>query len=108
MTKREKIENVRLQQLEEDFNNLLVPVLQECSQGRWGLFGQNDQLSQYYRWEEADKVKEMAKQIIEIRASHGETSPDCERFLYYCSLRGPNVQGEPLLAAKFLKELNAR
>ena len=32
----------RLEQLERDFMMVLAPALNECRQGRWGLFGQND------------------------------------------------------------------
>ena len=45
--KRSRVQQARLSDLEAEFDRLLAGCLlagclQECAQGRWGLFGQND------------------------------------------------------------------
>jgi hypothetical protein len=45
MTKRDKIRQAKLEQLEQldsEFRLLLLSCLEECARGRWGLFGQHD------------------------------------------------------------------
>ena len=100
MTKRENVQQRRLEGLESEFRSLLSRVLQECAAGRWGLFGQNDAAdgSQYLFWSEAEQLKSIAGEIRSIRHDFGESNPTVERFLHYGSLRGSNVPGEPRLA----------
>ena len=97
----------RLDALEEEFRELLLACLEDCSRGRWGLFGQNvyPEPPKYLEWPEADQLKALSREIQTIRSEFGESNPLCERFDYYCQLRGPNVPGEPRLAGAFLKEL---
>ena len=111
MTKRERIRQDRLSNLESEFRTLLPRVLKECAAGRWGLFGQNDALdgSKYLFWAEAEQLKAIAAEIRSIRRDDfGEPNADVERFLYYCSIRGSNALGEPRLAQAFLNELASR
>jgi hypothetical protein len=105
--KREKIKGRRLEQLEAEFHPLLISCLEECARGRYGLFGQNEHLGPWWHWEEAERLKEVAREIIEIKSESGEQASECERLLLYCSLRGPNVVGEPKLAVQFLNEIEA-
>jgi hypothetical protein len=109
MTKREKIQQQRLEDLESEFRLLLPRVLQECAAGRWGLFGQNDAAdgSKYLFWSDAEQLKSIAGEIRSIRHDLGEFNRTVERFLHYCSLRGSNVPGEPRLAQSLLDELEA-
>jgi hypothetical protein len=97
----------RLDDLESDFRPLLISCLLECQNGRWGLFGQNDSLDEakYLDWKDGKNLKEVARQIRELRAEFGQPNPLVDRFLHYCSLRGPNVPGEPKLARAFLDEI---
>jgi hypothetical protein len=106
MTKQESIDRRRLEQLESDFRALLPRILKECAAGRWGLFGQNDHCegSKYLHWPEADQLKQMAREIHSIQEVLGESNPQIQRFLHRCSLRGPNVPGEPKLAQSLLSE----
>jgi hypothetical protein len=108
MKKREKIKSQRLEQLEAAFRPLLISCLEECARGRYGLFGQNEHFGNWWRWDEAERLKEMAREIIEIRSEYGEQSIECERLLHYCSLRGPHVVGEPKLAQQFLNEIQSQ
>jgi hypothetical protein len=101
----------RLEELERDFEPLLIVCLQECAERRrWGLFGQNDnpEATRYLRWEEAAHLKEMALKIRRIRSEWGDTNPSVEKYLQYCAQRGENLPGEPKRAAKLLSELTSR
>jgi hypothetical protein len=112
MTKREDIQQQRLEGLEVEFRSLLPSVLKECAAGRWGLFGQNDQSNgrkyPYLHWAKAEHLKNMAYEIRSIRLQFGESNPRVERFLHYCSLRGPDVQGEPTIAQALLDEVESK
>jgi len=97
----------RLDDLETDFRPLLISCLRECKSGRWGLFGHNDDTdgAKYLDWKDGKNLKEIAQQIHDLRSEFGQPNPLVERFLHYCSLRGPNVPGEPKLAKAFLDEI---
>ena len=108
MTKHQKIQEHRLVQVESEFLALLFSCLQECAQGRYGLFGQNDHADsegRYWGWPEAKRLRNLAQEIRSLRSEFGQTNEACERFIQLCSLRGPNVPGEPKLAADFLANL---
>jgi hypothetical protein len=111
MSKRQKVHERRLGELENAFQQLLLACLRECSEGRYGLFGQNDNLDpegKHCGWPEAKGLKRLAHEINSIRMEFGETNRICEQFLRLCSLRGSSVPGEPRLAAEFLTELGQR
>ena len=104
----------RLDELESEFDSLLVACLRECARERWGLFGHNDDLDTsakyrtYLDWPEAKRLKQLAEQIKAIRAEAGQNSGISVRFLSLCSLRGSNRPGEPKLADSFLAEIAKR
>jgi hypothetical protein len=109
MTKRERVRKMRLAELEDEFRPLLLSCLQQCVRGRWGLFGAYDHIDPKIEnliWPEAKRLKELASEIESIGHELGQTNETCERFLYFYSLRGSNVPGEPRLAAKFLAEID--
>ena len=108
-SKSSRIRRRQLDEMESDFDALLITVLKQCAEGQWGLFGQNDGLygSKYLHWAEAEALKNRATQIRILREEFGEPNPLVERFLHYCSLRGANVSGEPKLAKAFLEEIEA-
>jgi len=101
------IKEQRLDDLESDFRLLLLSCLDECGNGRWGLFGQNDsaEAARYLQWEDVKRLKVMAFQIRALRTEFGQPNPLVERFLHYCSLRGANIPGEPKLAKTLLDEI---
>ena len=105
--KRSRIQKSRLDELEAEFEQSLIPVLKECAAGRWGLFGQNEHLEErrYLHWPAAEDLKRRANQIHILRAEFGQPNSVVERFLHYCALRGANVPGEPKLAKAFLDEI---
>jgi hypothetical protein len=105
--KKKSIAEQRLEDLEHDFETLLLACLRECSNGRWGLFGQNDNSEslKFLPWEDAHRLEETAEEIHGLRAEFGQPNPLVERFLRYYSQRGANVPGEPKLATAFLNEI---
>jgi hypothetical protein len=101
------VKEQRLDDLESEFRCLLVSCLEECGDGRWGLFGQNHygEAAKYLLWEDGQHLKEIALEIRSLRAAFGQPSPLVERFLHSCSLRGANIPGEPKLAKTLLNEI---
>ena len=79
------IKEKRLDDLESDFEPLLISCLRECAGGRWGLFGQNDasDVARYCQWDEAEQLKEIANEIQELRAEFGQPNAQVDRFLHY-------------------------
>ena len=96
-----------LETLESEFEPLLVKCLRECAAGRWGLFDHNQQreATRYLRWDEADNLKNAAREIRKIRAEWGQPNELVEKFLKYYAMRGANAPSEPKLAAKLRAEL---
>ena len=73
------------------------------------MFAQSDHLDpdgRYLNWPEVSHLKELADEIRGIRLEIGDRNEICERFASLCSRRGPNVPGEPKLAAEFLVEVD--
>lgn len=102
MAQQDKIEAQKLSELEAEWSRLLPLCLEQCAQGRAGLFTK----SQEPDWPEAERLRFLAHEITTLQGSFGSANPVCELFLHYCSLRyGKNVRGEPKMAAEFLEEL---
>jgi len=74
----------RLDDLESDFEPLLITCLSECAEGRWGLFGQNgaSAVARYCQWDEAEQLREIANKIQELRAQFGQPNAQVDRFLH--------------------------
>jgi hypothetical protein len=108
VNKAQKVKDQRLAESESEFVPLLTSCLKECASGRWGLFGQNDSVeaARYLSWREADRLKEIAHEIQQLRGEFGQRNALVDRFLYYCALRGANVPGEPKIAKTLLKEMS--
>jgi hypothetical protein len=87
--KSQSIKEQRLDALESEFGLLLMSCLEECANGRYGLFGQNDspELAKYYHSKDGDRLKQTALQIRSLRAEFGRPNLLVERFLYFCSVR---------------------
>ncbi len=101
----------RLAQASREFEQLLRKCLPECARGRWGLFGQHERVHgieftrKYYSWPEAERVVELAEEIVALRAETGDTSsfPLLDRFI---ALRAvDSALPEPKLALRFLQDL---
>jgi len=98
----------KLEVLEAEFRELLVPCLQQCARGRWGLFGAYDrfpEVKQWVDWSEANRLRELAVSIRTLRLESGERNELCEEFLKLCTLHRPNDPGEPKLATSLLNRI---
>jgi hypothetical protein len=108
MNKRDRIQLEQLEALDTAFRAMLIPCLEECARGRWGLFGQNDHIAeaaQYLAWPEAGRLRELAVSVQAILAQSGEQNSLCEEFLDLCTIHGENNPGEPKLARAFLTRI---
>ena len=112
---RESLE-AELKRLEASFKSLLVAALERCANGAWGLFGQNDwiteanpNLKSLHRSADAEELIEMASEIKRVRDILGYTESYalCDRFSQYRAMKGANVPGEPKLAKQFLSDISA-
>ena len=63
------------------------------------------EFSRWLAWPEANRLRDLAQEIRQIRAGIGERNQLCEQFLGLCGRRGPNVVGEPRLATELLNKL---
>jgi hypothetical protein len=113
--KRSGIQERKLDELEREFHELLIPCLKQCLHGRWGLFGaydrvkrQNPGLARGLSWPEADRLRELATEIGNLKSEFGANNWMCEEFLRMCSLHGASDPGEPKLAETFLKQIEDR
>jgi hypothetical protein len=108
MSKRAKIQQQRLDELEAEFQPLLISCLRRCAAGWSGLLGRySDEHARYLKWAESDRLKELSERISLIRMEFGQPSPILARYLELCSQSGPHVPGEPSQAAAFLDEISS-
>jgi len=108
MTKKELVHRTRMTALGAEFNSLLLACLRECASGRWGLFGQNelaDPEDRFWTWPQAMRLREIALELQADGFQDEEIRSMCNKFLCLCDLRGPNIPGEPRLAAALLNEI---
>jgi hypothetical protein len=111
MSKKGRVQQARLDAMEQEFKILLPKCLAECAKGRWGLFGQNsiaDQDDRYWTWPEAKHLRELASDIRLERSNAGEVNALVERFLGLCGAGKSNVEGEPKLALVLLEEIRGK
>lgn len=109
MKKSDKIRAQKLKAMEQEFQELLIPCLQACAEGRWGLFGTYDAFPGFENWSPGgNRLRELAKSIQFIRSESGERSELCEEFLSLCTFHKPNDPGEPKLAKDFLERIESR
>jgi hypothetical protein len=81
---------------------MLLSCLQECAEGRWGLFNPR---YRYFEWSKADELTTNAHEVQSLKAQF-DSNQLSERFLRYCEMQGPQVLGEPKLARQFLEEIS--
>lgn len=95
-SKRSRIQQSRIDQLEAEFEQSLIPVLKECAAGRWGLFGQNEHCEEarYLRWPAAEDLRRRAKQIHILRSEFGQPNSLVE----FCTTA--RCVGQMLLASR--------
>ena len=98
-----------LEPLIEVFRAQLLACLEECGQGRRGLFTDREHIDaeagNYGPWPEAARLRELAFALQSILAQDEASDPLCDQFLDLCSIHGESDPGEPRLARTFLAEI---
>jgi len=97
-------QSVPMAALNEAFQDQLVACLEECSQGRRGLFAAYEHLGGD-DWPEAARLRELAAALQSIAAQDDERNALCDEFLDLCSMHGESNPGEARLARSFLKRI---
>jgi hypothetical protein len=106
MNKRDKIRSRELEVMEQEFRELLIPCLEACAAGRWGLFGAYDAFQGLENWSPSgNRLRDLAKSIQAIRRESGERNELCDEFLSLCAMHKANDPGEPRLAKSFLERI---
>jgi hypothetical protein len=105
MDPRDEIESDPFDALSGAFRDQLLACLEECSQGRRGLFSDYAALSdgqEETAWPEAARLRELALALQGVFAQREEPNALCEEFLDLCSIHGESHPGERRLARMFL------
>jgi hypothetical protein len=97
----------QLQALSQVFREQLLACLEECSQGRAGLFAGREHLgdAEPHAWLEAGQLRELALALQALFAQQEEPSALCDEFLDLCSIHGESNPGERQLARAFLARI---
>ena len=98
--------------IKQAFRDQLIACLEECAQGRRGLFsdvehlGDNSTEAQGLRsWPEAARLRELAFGLQAVLSQSDSSDALCDQFLDLCSIHGESDPGEPRLARAFLTEI---
>ena len=93
--------------LSQVFREQLLACLEECAQGRAGLFAGREHLGEAEpnAWSEAGQLRELAMALQSLYAQQEEPSPLCDEFLDLCSIHGESNPGERKLARAFLARI---
>jgi len=106
MDEQDKIETGQLQGLAQVFREQLLACLEECGQGRNGLFSGFEHLGDEHAWPEAAQLRELAMALQGIFAQTEEANALCDEFLDLCSMHGESNPGEQRLARAFMKRID--
>jgi len=87
------------------FRDQLVACLEECSQGRPGLFA-NVENRGAEPWPEAEQLRELAFALQMILSQADEPSALCDEFLDLCTIHGESNPGEARLARSFMRRID--
>jgi hypothetical protein len=100
------MESDQIEALTGAFRDQLVALLEECAQGRRGLFSEYEHLGgEETGWPEAARLRELATALQSILAQDGERNALCDEFLDLCTMHGESHPGEPRLARTFLARI---
>jgi len=86
------------------FRAQLTACLEECVQGRKGLFADLAQVGAA-EWPEAAQLRELAIALQSILSQADEPSALCNEFLDLCTIHGESDPGESRLARSFLQRI---
>ena len=107
MDRDDQVDLSQLQSLLQVFRDQLLACLEECAQGRAGLFAGREHLGdmEEQAWPEAAQLRELALALQALFAQQEEPSPLCDEFLDLCSIHGESNPGERKLARAFLARI---
>jgi hypothetical protein len=88
------------------FREQLLACLEECAQGRRGLFAEYEHLGDSSAWPEASRLRELAAALQSILAQDEERESLVDEFLDLCTIHGESDPGEPRLAREFLRRID--
>lgn len=100
-----EIQRADLSPLVTVFSDQLMACLEECSQGRRGLFGDASHLNPDEQWPEAAQLRELAFALQSILAQQQDRSALCDEFLDLCTISGENDPGEARLARNLMRRI---
>src|SRR5208283_4646124 len=106
MDPRGAIEPDQLEMLSNAFREQLLACLEECAQGRQGLFSDfvgGD--AEDAGWPEAERLRALALALQGVFAQQDERNALCDEFLDLCSIHGESNPGERKLARAFLARI---
>jgi len=106
MDPRDEMEPEQLNPLFDAFKEQLLACLEECAQGRKGLFSDYvDRGEEERGWPEAARLRELALALQGVFAQQGGRNALCDEFLDLCSIHGESHPGERKLARAFLDRI---
>jgi hypothetical protein len=102
----DEVEAGQLEMLARVFREQLVACLEECAQGRKGLFSEavGGDVAEG-GWPEAARLRELALALQGIFSQQEERNALSDEFLDLCSIHGESNPGERRLARSFLARI---
>jgi len=98
----------QLEVLSQVFSDQLLACLQECAQGRRGLFSDvslTEEDENNREWPEAARLRELAAALQSVFAQFEQRYALADEFLDLCSMHGESHPGESRLARTFLSRI---
>jgi hypothetical protein len=105
MDPRDEVDPAQLEMLASAFREQLLACLEECAQGRKGLFSHFDGGEEEISWPEADRLRELALALQGIYTLEEKRNALCDEFLDLCSIHGESNPGERKLARAFFERI---
>jgi hypothetical protein len=105
MDPRDEMDPAQLEMLASAFREQLLACLEECAQGRRGLFSHLDDDGEERGWPEADRLRELALALQGVFTQQEKRNMLCDEFLDLCSIHGESNPGERKLARAFLERM---
>jgi len=98
----------QLEALSQAFSDQLIACLEECANGRRGLFSDvslTEDEESNREWSEAARLRELAAALQSVFAQFEQRNALADEFLDLCSMHGESHPGEARLARMFLSRI---
>ncbi len=105
MDPRDEVDPEQLGMLASAFREQLLACVEECAQGRKGLFSHFEGGEEESGWIEADRLRELALALQGVYTLEEKRNALCDEFLDLCSIHGESNPGERKLARAFLQRI---